>query len=260
MRLCVLASGSGGNSAFASTGSSGLLIDAGLSCRETERRLAALGASLTQVQAVCISHEHDDHTGTLAVIHRRTGAVLYANAGTIDGIEKARKITGLPWRVFTNGAPFAVGDITVTPFQVPHDAYDPVGFLLAADAIKAGVVTDMGIATTLIRERLKGCRWLVIEANHDKELLHQARRPWSLKQRIAGMQGHLSNEQAAELLAEVAGPELRVVVLAHLSKDCNRPELAMGAVQKKLAEIGRSEIVVRAASPDQPICLDSTTD
>jgi phosphoribosyl 1,2-cyclic phosphodiesterase len=251
MRLCVLGSGSSGNSTYVECGSTGLLIDAGLSARETLRRLEAIGVSADRIRAICLTHEHSDHTTGLGVLRTRCGAEVYANRGTIDGLSARGLPEDVSWNVFTTGSPFEVGDFVLEPFSVPHDAYDPVGFVIRAGAIRVGIVTDMGMVTGLIRERLRHCQALVLESNHDEALVKEADRPWHLKQRILGRQGHLSNEHAAALIEEVAGPVLSVVYLAHLSSECNRPHLALRETQAALQRRGLGSIAVRVALPDQ---------
>jgi phosphoribosyl 1,2-cyclic phosphodiesterase len=210
LKVCILASGSSGNSIYVESARARILIDAGLSGKEIGRRLETIGVNLAGIRAVCVTHEHDDHTAALGILHRRFGIPLYANAGTVQAIEQGDKLRDAKWTLFTTGSAFPIGDLRLEPFSVPHDSYDPVGFVVSSGDDRAGIVTDMGMATGLVRERLKGCRILVIETNHDEKMLQDADRPWVLKQRIAGRQGHFSNRQAAELIAEVAGPALTV--------------------------------------------------
>jgi phosphoribosyl 1,2-cyclic phosphodiesterase len=250
LRICTLGSGSSGNSTYVASGRTALLIDAGLSARETERRLGLLGVPLSGIQGICLTHEHSDHIAGLDVLHRRHGVPLYANSGTVEAMSADPKARTLAWRVFSNGTPFAIGDLDLDPFSVPHDAYDPVGFVVRCGECKAGIVTDVGTITALVRERLRDCEAIVIEANHEEDLLKAARRPWSLKQRILGRHGHLSNLHAAELIAAVAGPRLRHVLLAHLSADCNRPELALDRATAALRDRGFPEIAVAIAPRD----------
>jgi len=158
----------------------------------------------------------------------------------------------LRWTVFQTGSPFELGDFRVEPFSVPHDALDPVGFIFTSGGVKVGVVTDMGMATTLIRERLRHCRILVVEANHDEHLLKQSGRPWSLIQRILGRQGHLSNEALAAMLVEIAHPGMTDVLLAHLSRECNEPALAEREVRRALAARGHGHIRIHMTYPDRP--------
>ncbi|MDI6775387.1 MAG: MBL fold metallo-hydrolase [Verrucomicrobiota bacterium] len=259
MKLCVLGSGSTGNCVYAASETTHILIDAGLSAAETIRRLESIGAPARDIGAVCVTHEHADHVDGLAALHRRIRAPLYANAGTIEALEKNPKLQRLPWNVFATGHPFRVGTLRMAPFSVPHDSYDPVGFVVSREdagaepaVARIGVMTDAGMATELIRTRLRGCRAVALEANHDLDLLRESPRPWGLKQRIASRQGHLSNAQAAELIAEIAGPELKVVFLAHLSGECNRPELAVGAVTRMLEAKGILGVEVKLTYPDRP--------
>ncbi len=251
MKVCVLASGSSGNCIYAGTASTHILIDAGMSGRETVNRLEQIGVRLAEIAAVCLTHEHSDHTAGLGVLHGRHGIALYANAGTIEAVRKDAKLRGLAWHVFSTGSSFPIGDLTLEPFAVCHDAYDPVGFVVSAGPVRVGVVTDIGVSTHLVRERLKHCRALIIESNHDARLLADARRPWPLKQRIAGRQGHLSNQHAAELIAASAGPDLSHVFLSHLSVDCNRPELAMETAQTELLRQGQAHVRVQLTFPDR---------
>lgn len=249
--VCVLASGSSGNCTYVSADGVSLLIDAGISGKETERRLKEIGADPAALQAICISHEHSDHTAGLGVLYRRHGIPLFANSGTVSGIGRQKGLDGLPWNIFTTGQPFRVGTLEIEPFSVPHDAWDPVGFVIRSSSASIGVVTDMGTATNLIRERLKACDVLVLEANHDENMLHNAQRPWSLKQRISGRQGHLSNRQAAAIIEEVAGPRLQRIFLAHLSSDCNEPWLAEREIRDTVGRTGHTHIQISCTFPDR---------
>jgi phosphoribosyl 1,2-cyclic phosphodiesterase len=252
LTICVLGSGSSGNCTFVGTESTGILVDAGLSGKETQRRVEAAGLSWTRLAAVLLTHEHGDHTAGLGVLHRRHKLALYANSGTIDNFAKDDDSESLQWNVFQTGAPFELGDLRVEPFSVPHDALDPVGFIFTCQSVKVGVVTDMGMATTLIRERLRHCRVLVVEANHDLHMLKNSGRPWSLIQRIQGRQGHLSNEALAVMLAEIGHPGMTDVFLAHLSRDCNDPALAEKHVRLALEKQGQSHIRIHLTYPDKP--------
>ncbi|MFN2165212.1 MAG: MBL fold metallo-hydrolase [Anaerolineae bacterium] len=252
VQLCVLASGSTGNAILVRTASTALLVDAGISAKAMAERLAGVGLAPDQVQAVCLSHEHDDHTRGLAVLSKRYRWPVYANRGTIEGLHRHPRLRDLPYQVFSTGSPFTVGDLAIEPFPVPHDAFEPVGFALTAPGgLRIGIATDVGIPTSVIRDRLQGCRLLVVEANHDDELLTQAPRPWHLKQRIRGRQGHLSNHTAAAMIADVAHPGLSHVYLAHLSRDCNREHLALHAARTLLERRGFGHIRVLPTYPDR---------
>ncbi len=252
LTVCVLASGSAANCIYVASPTTRILVDAGLSGRETQKRFEQLGVDVTSVHAVCLTHEHDDHRAALKTLHTRHGIGLYANAGTIDAIERDGKLGPVAWQVFATGVPFPLGDLTVEPFSVPHDSFDPVGYVVEHAGSRVGLVTDIGMATHAVRERLRGCRAIVLESNHDEEMLRNSSRPWSLKQRILGRQGHLSNAQAGELLASVAGPELRYVFLAHLSVDCNRPEVAVGTVRRLLDAAGHGHVEIKLTYAERP--------
>lgn len=252
LRICVLASGSSGNCIYVGTDTTRLLIDAGLSCRQIECRLGDLGVALADLSGVCVTHEHSDHTSALGLLQRRHGTPLFANAGTVEAIEGGTNGGDLAWNVFTTGQPFLVGDCIVTPFSVPHDSYNPVGFVVRSGELQVGIVTDAGMGTTLMRERLRGSQVIVVESNHDEQMLKDARRPWSLKQRIAGRQGHLSNRQAADLAADLVDGRMRAVFLCHLSSDCNRPDLATGAVQEALSRTEYAAVDIQLTYADKP--------
>ena len=245
LRLCVLASGSSGNCIFVGSDSTRILIDAGLSGKATAERLQGIGVEPESLDAICLTHEHDDHKASLGVLHRRFGVSLYTNSGTREALSRNEKMAALPWNVFTTGHSFSIGDLVLEPFRVPHDSYDPVGFAVTCGGARIGVVTDMGMATELVRQRLQSCRALVLESNHDEDMLKNSSRPWSLKQRIAGRQGHLSNAKAGSLIAEVAGDTLETVFLAHLSRDCNQPELALRTVRETLKREGLDAVDVK---------------
>jgi phosphoribosyl 1,2-cyclic phosphodiesterase len=228
-----------------------VLIDAGISTRRIEAHLRELGTGLEEISGVCITHEHSDHIQALPVMQRKYGVPLYANAGTVESIARNPKFADLHWHVFSNGHPFEIGDLVFEPYSIPHDAYDPVGYIVRCGQVKIGFATDIGLPTHLIKQQLKGCHVLVLEANHDHVLLQDAQRPWSLKQRIAGRQGHLSNEQAAEVLLAVAGPELQRVYAAHLSLECNCPNVARGTLRRALDGAGYEHVELVVASPTE---------
>ncbi len=251
LEICVLASGSSGNCTYVGDSHTAVLIDAGLSGKETARRLGEIGVTMDRIQAVCLTHEHGDHIAGISVLHRRHGIPIYANSGTLEYLRRDAALAALPWKIFTTGSPFAIGTLTLDPFSVSHDAYEPVGFVVSSGPARAGIATDVGMVTTLVRERLRGCHALVIEANHDLRMLDSAARPWSLKQRIRGRQGHLSNEQTAEFLAEIAGAGLEQVFLAHLSSECNDPGCAAHVVARALAAANHAHVQVQCAAPDR---------
>ncbi len=250
LTLSVLASSSAANCIFVASETTAILVDAGLSLRRLEERLAALGQGVEKLQGICLSHEHADHISGVPVLCRRHGIPVYANAGTIEGARRAWKDFEPAWRVFETGTTFTIGDLSIESFAVPHDAYDPVGFVIGSGIARVGIATDMGMPTTLIRERLRGCQGIVVESNHDERMLRDSERPWALKQRILGRQGHLSNRHAAEMVAEIAGPGLRCVVLAHVSSECNEPHVAVGEMRESLKARGCTDVQIAVAAED----------
>lgn len=229
-----------------------VLIDAGLSGRQVRQRLAGIGRSPESLHAILLTHEHTDHTQGLAAIAARLNIPVYCNRLTREAVE-AQLRARLPCHVFATGAAFDVGDLRVETFSVPHDACDPVNFLIRTPAGNIGILTDLGHATKLVIERVREANVLLLETNHDVKLLQDdTRRPWSIKQRILSRHGHLSNGAAAAAAAEIVTAGLARIYLGHLSRDCNRPELAQRAVGERLREIGATHVRLEAASQDAP--------
>lgn len=249
--ITILGSGSAGNCAFIETPRLRLLVDAGFSGRQIATRLASIGRKLEEINAVLLTHEHNDHTQGLPVLCKRYEIPVYANRLTAEAVQEE-----LPelkqWRVFQTGHAFELGDLLVESFTVPHDAHDPVGFLLRHASGNIGVLTDLGHCTRLVLERVKPANVLMLETNHDPKMLQDANRPWSLKQRILSRFGHLSNEAAAEVVTQLASGGLRHIFLGHLSRECNRPELAHRAVTDALHKTGARHIRVHVTSQDTP--------
>lgn len=260
LKVCVLASGSSGNAILIASEKTRLLIDAGLSARQIALRLQSLGIAPDSINGVCISHEHGDHVAGLRVLQQRHGIPVYTNAGTWKGIQRQPKGNDINVRIFETGSAFRIGDIGIEPFSVPHDAYEPVGFRLEANNEKVAVVTDLGMGTSLVREKLKGCRAIIMESNHDEDLLREAPRPWALKQRIRSRQGHLSNIDAARLIIESATEALEHVFLAHLSSDCNTPDTALRTVSSQLHLDGLGHITLEVSHAHQPTSVWTSSD
>lgn len=251
MRFTILGSGSGGNCAYLETDQTRLLIDAGFSARQIRRRLAALGRSPETLHGILLTHEHTDHVQGLAVLCAQLQLPIYCNRLTRDAVEHALDCR-LDARLFQTGAAFEVGDVHVETFAVPHDAQDPVGFLLRTAAGNIGFLTDLGHATRLVLERVRPANVLVLETNHDVRLLQDdPRRPWSVKQRILSRHGHLSNDAAAEVVTQILSADLRHLYLGHLSRDCNRPELAHRTVAGRVQALGGTHVRVEVTSQDQ---------
>ncbi len=250
VRFTILGSGSGGNCAYLESGETRLLIDAGFSARQIRERLAAIGRGPETLSGVVITHEHGDHIQGLGVLCEKLGIPVYANRLTRDAIGRVCE-KKLCYRVFETGSTFAVGDVEVQSFSVPHDAMDPVGFVLRTTAGQIGFLTDLGHVTKLVMERVRQSKVLVLEANHDlKLILEDTRRPWSTKQRILSRHGHLSNDAAAEVAAELVPTGIETIYLGHLSRDCNRPELAMATVKRRLDGIGAIQVKLENTSQE----------
>src|SRR5581483_5740566 len=296
VRFTVLASGSRGNSTIVSGGRTRILVDAGLSCRELFRRMKLAGEDPSTLDAIIVTHEHQDHVNGLAVTARKLGIPVYfteathrawmrwlmprrqmtyaqwleqcrkqtaerqaeavssateeeidesiPETGTAPGVadsapassEKKADPTWLPAvEYFEAGRPFAIGDIAVSPFTIPHDAADPVGFVFAAEGIRMAFATDLGYVTPNVKAHLKGVDLLLLESNHDLEMLRDGPYPWSVKQRVLSRVAHLSNEATADFLASGYDGQATYVILAHLSENNNLPDLARIAAERALA-------------------------
>lgn len=228
MRLGVLASGSGGNAFALEHEGFTLLVDAGLSARQHQARLEACGMGTARPAALLVSHEHSDHVSGAGVVARKWRIPVYGSGGTLEAsASRMGRVAGRS--VLPNGSTTEMGPFRVCAFRLAHDAVDPSGFVVDWDGGRLGIATDLGHPGPLVTESLSGCTALVLEFNHDEDMLWNGSYPWHLKQRIASSTGHLSNTVAADLLASVMHPGLRVCVLAHLSQENNLPDLALGA-------------------------------
>ena len=246
--VTILGSGSAGNCALVETPQTRLLIDGGLSARQMSARLALCGVNPLEIDGILLTHEHGDHAGGLNVWCKQFSTPIYCNRLTAEVLQKDAPELRKDWRLFVTGSSFAIKDITIETFPVPHDAVEPCGFVLHQGCDALGVLTDLGVATRLVQERVRAAQTLIIETNHDEKLLqNDTKRPWSVKQRIMSRHGHLSNAAAAEVLAELLGGRLRRAVLGHLSRDCNSPDLAVSTVRNRLAAMGASEVDVVCA-------------
>lgn len=224
LRFSLLASGSDGNSLVIEADNTRILVDCGLkSAKEVERRLLERGITPSDLSAILVTHEHGDHIGSAGTMARRHNLPIYASFGTLSNWAEASKIERLC--PFENHERLEIGDIEIQAFPVPHDARDPTQFVFSDGSRRLGLLTDTGHITPHIVQQLQGCDALILEANHDPELLNQSSYPAHLIRRIESHYGHLSNPQAADLLAQIAGSRLQHLVAAHLSKENNRPEL-----------------------------------
>lgn len=250
--VTILGSGSGGNCAYVETDETRLLVDAGFSARQIRQRLASIGRTPESLTAILVTHEHGDHVQGLPLIAHRLGIPVYCNRLTLDALAFQQQVH-FAGHLFETGASFDIGDLSVDTFSIPHDAQDPVGFLLRTSAGNIGFLTDLGHATKLVVERVRCANVLLLETNHDIKLLqNDPRRPWSLKQRILGRHGHLSNDAAADTLEQIASESLQHLYLGHLSKDCNRPELAHEIVGERLQRVGAGHVHIEVTAQDAP--------
>ena len=237
MKFSVLASGSGGNACYVETENARVLIDAGLSCREIERRLEDIGVVPSSLDGLIITHEHTDHIRGAGPLARRFDLPLYITRNTYE--IGCIVLGNLPRPVIIQtGQPITINDLCVESFTKCHDAVDPIGLVLFCNGVKIGLATDLGRSTRLVEYYLKGCQALIIEFNHDPEMLAEGPYPLYIKKRIKGGDGHLSNQQAGDLLKAVADDNLRQVVLAHLSEVNNNPSKAYKEAANSLERRG----------------------
>ena len=263
--VSMLASGSRGNCAVIASARTKILVDAGISGRETFKRMKSLGDDARSLSAILVTHEHSDHIYGLATLAKRLNVPVFMTGATHQAWSRAvRNHTGVRPRLekferFESGHTFQVGDIAVQPFTIPHDAADPVGFTFRAEGIKVGLATDLGYLPVSVRDHLRGCDVLIMESNHDLEMLRGGPYPWSVKQRVMSRVGHLSNEALAEFFANDYDNGATFVVLAHLSDQNNHPEIARRGAEKALAARGtlfQNRLLLASQSePLEPICL-----
>jgi phosphoribosyl 1,2-cyclic phosphodiesterase len=250
LRVSILGSGSRGNAALVTTARARVLVDAGFSFRSLCRRLAEIGESAEGLDAVLVSHEHSDHIAGLQVLARKIKIPLYMTgrtAGAIDWGEKKPHV-----ETFDAGAKIAIGDLEVETFTIPHDAVDPVGFTFRQNGFKVALATDLGYMTESIKRYISGCDMLVLESNHDLEMLKVGPYPWFVKQRVMSRVGHLSNQAVSDFLTSEFDHETRILVLAHLSGNNNHPEIARMFADQALQQAGAAATRLLVAEQDRP--------
>lgn len=245
LRFCSLGSGSAGN-ALLIEASEGLfvtrvLVDNGFGPKQLEERLARLGLAIDDLDAVFVTHEHADHVGGVRPLLKRRTMALLCSTGTRSAADLTDEC--IDWRRARDGVPLTVGAMQITPLAVPHDAAEPLQLVVTDGDRRLGILTDIGMPTTAVARAFDGLHALLLECNHDADLLHSSRYPPFLKQRIAGDRGHLSNAQAAQLLQGMQRDCLNTVVAAHLSRENNRPQLARAALAPVLG-CGESDVMV----------------
>ncbi|MGZ4031990.1 MAG: MBL fold metallo-hydrolase [Tumebacillaceae bacterium] len=261
MRFSVLCSGSTGNSIYVETDEAKVLIDAGVSGKQILAGLEEVGAS-AELDALLVTHEHSDHVRSVGVMARKVkGVGVYATQGTWEGMEKYVGEIGGPQRnVFRVGESLSFGDLKIEPFAISHDAREPVGFCFYQGDTKLALATDLGYVSDRVKEAIEGADAFIFEANHDVEMLRMGPHPWSVKKRILGDKGHLSNEASGDALIEVLSGNSQDVYLAHLSPDNNMPEIAeitvRGILQQNGITVGQ-EVVLHDTYRDKPTPLKS---
>lgn len=261
MRFSVLSSGSKANCLYLSDGETSILVDCGLSCRKVVERLGSIGVSPEEITAVVVTHEHSDHIAGLPVFCRKYKPRVVLNRETFRGGEDTLSTIGISDLNFCDsGQSFNIGNISLDPFSILHDARDPVAYRIQAGDKALAVVTDLGAVTTLVRSHLDGLDALVLECNHDLEMLWDSPYPWEVKQRIRSKFGHLSNEQAGELLSELASgsnaSRLRYVVAGHISEKSNTPDCALHALRSAWSDCTTGPEFI-AAGVEKPTSLIS---
>ena len=237
MELCSIASGSSGNCIMVGNGNCRVMIDAGISGRKIEQGLNSLGYTTSDMQGILVTHEHIDHIAGIGVIARRYGIPIYATEGTKEAILRTKSVGNIDsslFRAIVPGEKFRIGELEVEPVKISHDAADPTAYILRSGQKSAGVITDLGTYDVKIVEKLKGIHILLLEANHDVNMLLAGPYPYFLKQRILGERGHLSNELCGQLLCEILHDNFKAVMLGHLSKENNYPDLAYETVRLEI--------------------------
>ncbi len=265
VRFTVLASGSKGNCTVVATERTRLLVDCGLSCRETFRRMKLMGEDPHALNAIVVSHEHSDHVQGLLVTAKKLRIPVYMTEATRAAwrrqlrAQRLEPPPGMAEETFDAGRGFQVGDIAVSSFTIPHDAADPVAFTFRAEGVKLGVVTDLGYMPASVRQHVRGCDVLMIESNHDLEMLRTGPYPWSVKQRVMSRVGHLSNDSLAEFFTGEYDGSAAILILAHLSEQNNHPELARRSAELALGPkqslIANRVLLASQSEPLPPILV-----
>jgi len=237
--FCPLASGSKGNCIYVGTKETKILIDAGISAKAVRAKLAEINVALEDIDAIFVTHEHTDHIQGLKVLAFKLGIPVFANSETAKGI--VEYLHECPkFKIFSTGETFEFGDMEIHPFSIQHDTLDPVAFTIRINNMKLGFCADLGFVTTLVQNQLRDCDYLYIEANHQPSMVHASARPMVYKQRVLSRTGHLSNEACGNLLREIAHTDLKHVHLAHLSSECNTPDVALNVIREILEKQGIS--------------------
>lgn len=230
LEFCVLSSGSRANAIYVGCGSTRVLVDCGLSAKQAALRLQSVGIDPDSIEAVVVTHEHEDHVCGVRVFSKRHKALVLSNRATANSSRQLQEIPLESRREFDSGTKFTIGELEFEPFSITHDAADPVGFRVSSRGKVLGIVTDLGQVTNLVEERVRNLDALVLESNHDPAMLYDSHYPWEVKQRISSRHGHLNNETAGQVMEQISrtdGTRLQIAVAAHISENSNHPELAV---------------------------------
>ena len=249
--LTVLGSGSSGNCSLISCEQTHLLIDAGFSGKEVCRRMLLAGFAPEDLTAILVTHEHGDHIQSVHTLSNKFSVPIFCTEGTFTTAIQGKRF--FDWHEVIPGRSFSIGPMSIHPITLPHDAADPIGFRVECNGRKLAHLTDFGYVTGLICESLKGCDILVVEANHDLEMLKAGPYPWMLKQRIASRLGHLSNEAFYEMLPEILHDDVSHMILAHMSDTNNDPRLVSVQLKRRLRQLGLSKIPFTIAPQHEPL-------
>ncbi len=250
--ITVLGSGSRGNSIVVHSCDQAILVDAGFSRKETLARLSSAGIRAETIAGILVSHEHGDHVDGIRLLSDELGIPAFGSSGTMRRLIPENKI-GKVYHVFESGSTFQIASFSVKTFSVPHDALDPVAFVISRSGFRVGIATDLGHLNHLCIERLRGCDALVLEANHDLEMQKKSERHIRLKRRVLGKHGHLSNNDSVNSFPLLLTEKTKFLCLAHLSSECNSPELLREIASQKLAEMSREDILLGIAGQKNPL-------
>lgn len=255
LKFCSLYSGSSGNSLFVQSDDAKILIDCGQSAKKIEAGLSSIGIDITDVDAILVTHEHSDHIQSLGTVSKKYNIPVFANFETWEAMPTQKnKISTENIKMFENDSEFHIGNLQIMPFSTPHDAANPCGFCFCNGSKKISIATDLGHIDEKIFSNIKDSKFMLLEANYEPEILRVSRYPYMLKQRIAGPHGHLSNIEAGQTIANLFGKELKEVMLGHLSKENNFPEMAYKTVAEELIHnnIDTNDIKMSVASRFEP--------
>ncbi len=248
--LTVLGSGSSGNCSLIRMGETNILIDGGFSCKEIRARMRRARVHPKKLTAILVSHEHSDHIRSVHTLSRVFKVPVFCTQGTFDMVFRDKKL--FDWQEITPGRSLAIGPMCIHPISLPHDAADPIGFRIECEGRKLAHITDFGYPSGLVKESLKGCDTLMVEANHDLDMLKDGPYPWPLKQRIASRLGHLSNESFIEMLPEILDDRVEHMVIGHISRTNNDPRLLTLQLKRTLKRLGLEKIPFHIAVQDEP--------